>query len=270
MLSRDVDPEVLAWIYEHNSTIPQKFLVGNQYLTGTGSSWRSKMSAKYVIAALGLLGDEQCNKKVGAESFAGEFCAPLRHLEIWEGKMLRTFGKTASTFPAFMRLMRTCLGGGVVTVGCCWVVCVCVWAVRVGVCSDGPGGGCGCSAGGPGWGRWWSGREVELGRLVAWGGLAMHWGVGGVEWGGAVGCGCFPKDAADERWKEEAPGVHAATPPNYEAGGGVQRASRHPRVPDSSRRNGGSQGGHDTRRLVPCAGPGRPFGGAPRRCSCRG
>lgn len=141
MLARDVDPEVLDWIYEHNSTIPQKFLVGNQYLAGTGSSWRSKMSAKYVIVALSLLRDDSTsNKKVGAEMFAGEFCAPLRHLEIWEEKMLRTFGKTASTFPAFARLMRTCLGGGVVTVGCCWGVCVCVgseggWVLR--------------------WARWW-------------------------------------------------------------------------------------------------------------------
>ena len=140
-MSRDVDPEVLAWIYEHNSTIPQKFLVGNQYLTGTGSSWRSKMSATYVITALGLLRDEECNRKVSSESFTGEFCAPLRHLEIWEGKMLRTFGATASTFPAFLRLMRTCLGGGVVTVGCCWVV-VCVWG--------GSEGGCVLR-----WARWW-------------------------------------------------------------------------------------------------------------------
>ena len=140
-MSRDVDPEVLAWIYEHNSTIPQKFLVGNQYLTGTGSSWRSKMSAKYVITAMGLLRDEEGYRKVSSESFTGEFCAPLRHLEIWEGKMLRTFGKTASTFPAFMRVMRTCLGGGVVTVCCCWVVvCVCV----------GSEGGCMLR-----WARWW-------------------------------------------------------------------------------------------------------------------
>ena len=148
MLARDVGDEVLDWIYTNNPTIPQKFLCGNQYLTGTGSTWRSKMSARYAILALTLMQDEHASRKVGAESFVTEFCAPLRHLEVWEEKIIRTFGRTASTFPAFARLMRTCLGGGVVTVGCCWVVCV--GAVRVGGCSDGPGGGCGCSAGGSG------------------------------------------------------------------------------------------------------------------------
>ena len=110
-MARDVDERVLEWIDRHFATIPAGYLVGNQYISGTGAAWRSKMSTNYAIVALGLLVDEMDNSKtLSASSFMTEFCAPLRHLEVWETGILKRFGKTASTFAAFGRVIKTRLG----------------------------------------------------------------------------------------------------------------------------------------------------------------
>ena len=71
-LARDVDEEVLQWIAENFSTLSPAFLVGNQYVTGTGASWRSKMSHKYATVALGLLLDDMETQTVSATRFVTE------------------------------------------------------------------------------------------------------------------------------------------------------------------------------------------------------
>ena len=110
-MARDVDTRVLEWISENYSTIPAGYLVGNQYLSGTGASWRSKMKATYSILVLTLLVDELENKALSATAFMTEFCAPMRHLEIWEASILKRFGQTASSFAAFARVIKTRVKG---------------------------------------------------------------------------------------------------------------------------------------------------------------
>ena len=110
-MARDVDEQVLEWIDQHFATIPAGYLVGNQYISGSGSSWRSKMSHKYAIVALALLVDEMDNSKtLSATMFQTDFCAPMRHMEMWETSIIKRFGKTASTFAAFARVVKTRLG----------------------------------------------------------------------------------------------------------------------------------------------------------------
>ena len=107
-LARDLDAGVLNFIKCSWKTLNQSYVCDNKYLLGRGDGARYKLTSKYAIIALDILKENlDLEKAVNQKTFQSDFCLPLKHLETWERAQLRTFGRVASDFPAFARVVKS-------------------------------------------------------------------------------------------------------------------------------------------------------------------
>ena len=108
VLARDFDAELLSLVNEKNPELGQAYIIGNKYLLGTGEEARYRLNKGYAKVALERLFEVLAfSRSLKAEDFVTDVCCPMKHLEMWERQMTRTYGRTATNFPAFTRLVRT-------------------------------------------------------------------------------------------------------------------------------------------------------------------
>jgi hypothetical protein len=84
--------------------LPQKFLVGNRFLTGKGDEARFRLGPEWARVALTWYKTAVVNgTPPTAQTFASDFCLPAKHAEAWEVSQAKVFGVVATGFRAFSR-----------------------------------------------------------------------------------------------------------------------------------------------------------------------
>ena len=79
----------------------------NRYLVGTGDDAKLKLSPEFATSALRLLFDRlDGGGSCSAREFETTFCLPMRTVESWKSSILRTYGRSAATVPAFTRILQ--------------------------------------------------------------------------------------------------------------------------------------------------------------------
>ena len=106
VLAKDSSELVLEHI-RHRRDVPQSFLVGNNFMTGTGSKAAFRLSDEYAILAFDLHQRAmELHKQVTAKEFESEYCEPLRHLQVWAAGITRVHGVSATGFKPFQRAVE--------------------------------------------------------------------------------------------------------------------------------------------------------------------
>ena len=89
-------------------SLPQHYAFDNKYVVGgQGDAAKLKLPESFASKAFLLLFDKlEGNTSVSAKDFQGEYCEPMRRLSAWESYVTRTYGSSASSFPAFSRVVE--------------------------------------------------------------------------------------------------------------------------------------------------------------------
>ena len=105
-LARDLDDQVLNHIRQNNRNLLGSYIVDNKFFLGRGEAARFKLSAEFGMVALDRLFDNlEGSKSVSAKEFVSDYCNPMKALETWQRQQIARFGRVASDFPAFKRVI---------------------------------------------------------------------------------------------------------------------------------------------------------------------
>lgn len=105
ILARDLHEEVRRHLVTLGlRDLPQRFLVGNRFLTGKGDEARFRLKPEWARVALTWYKTAMVNgTPPTAQSFVSDFCLPAKHAEAWETSQAKIFGVVATGFRAFAR-----------------------------------------------------------------------------------------------------------------------------------------------------------------------
>ena len=107
-LARDLHEEVLNYIKTTRKHLTVGFVADNKFLLGRGESARFKMTTEFACVALDRLFDAlDSGKSVSAKQFMEEYCTPMKNLENWHASQVKRFGKIATEFPAYKRVLAS-------------------------------------------------------------------------------------------------------------------------------------------------------------------
>ena len=105
-LARDLDEKVLDHIRVNNKNLFGSYIVDNKFFLGRGEAARFKLTPEFAMVALDQLFETlEGGKIVSAKEFIAEFCNPAKALESWQKQQIGRFGRVASEFPAFKRVV---------------------------------------------------------------------------------------------------------------------------------------------------------------------
>ncbi len=104
--ARGLDDQVKDCLRQRQR-LPQTFVFDNQWLIGSGAHGRAKLAPFYACSALRLVFEVlEAGKSVNASEFQVEFCAPMKAVEQWVGKIQRQYGNMVTHLPAYQRVVN--------------------------------------------------------------------------------------------------------------------------------------------------------------------
>lgn len=105
VLARDLHEEVRHHLMALGlRDLPQRFIVGNRFLTGKGDEARFRLGPEWARVALMWYKTAVANgTPPTAHTFASDFCLPAKHAEAWQVSQAKIFGVVATGFRAFSR-----------------------------------------------------------------------------------------------------------------------------------------------------------------------
>lgn len=98
-----LSPATLALLAE--SGLPPTWVHENKYFLGSGPDAGKKLSEPFMRAVIEVAAADRAeDKPISANSFQGEYCAPMRHAQAWLSARRRDFGEKLCSMMSFGRV----------------------------------------------------------------------------------------------------------------------------------------------------------------------